>query len=83
MKNFLFIFLLGVLLTSCGESYDDAYSRGYGDGYATGYNSTCNIRTTLIAGDFDKRGYQDGYNKGRSVGSSDCRTDRANNNVRY
>ena len=45
-------------------------------------NSTCNIRTTLIAGDFDKRGYQDGYNAGYSVGSSDCRTDRANGRVR-
>ena len=36
-----------------------------------------------IAGDFDKRGYQDGYNAGRSDGSNDCIVDRANDNVRY
>ena len=83
MRRLLFLFATIILLTSCSESYDDAYSRGYGDGYASGYNSTCNIRTTLIAGDFDKRGYQDGYNAGRSDGSNDCIVDRANDNVRY
>jgi hypothetical protein len=82
MIKYAYILPLVLLLTSCGESYIDAYSRGYGDGYASGYNTTCNIRSTLIAGDFDKKGYKDGYDDGRRVGSSDCLTDRANGRVR-
>ena len=61
-----------VLIQGCGESYDAAYDRGQDDGYAVGYNTTCRIRATLIAGDWDVPGYKEGYNQGYVDGSNDC-----------
>ncbi len=55
------------------ESREDAYARGYGDGYAAGYNTTCEIRATLIAGDWDKDGYSDGYRSGYQEGALACK----------
>lgn len=63
-------------LTGCGESADSARDRGYDDGYAAGYNTTCQIRSTLIAGDWDNRHYSEGYNAGYADGSAACLTSR-------
>lgn len=61
-------------LTGCFESGSSAYQRGYGDGYASGYNTTCKIRSTLIAGDFDNKHYSRGYEVGYADGAADCRS---------
>ena len=68
------ILSLLITLNGCGESFDSAYDRGLDDGYAAGYNTTCNIRATLISGDWDVPGYQEGYNRGYAEGSRDCRS---------
>ena len=59
-------------MISCGESQDSAYDRGYDDGYAVGYNTTCQIRSTLIAGDWDNKHYSRGYADGNSAGTQAC-----------
>ena len=60
-------------LTGCFESSSSAYQRGYGDGYASGYNTTCKLRSTLIAGDFENKHYSRGYEVGYADGAADCR----------
>ena len=57
------------------EGFDDAYDRGYSDGYAAGYNTTCEIRATMIAGDWDIDGYKSGYDSGYADGSEQCKVD--------
>jgi hypothetical protein len=52
MKRFGWIVLVAIVSCSEREGYDSAYDRGYSDGYATGYNTTCEIRATLISGDW-------------------------------
>ena len=64
-----------LILSSCTDP-DERYDVGYDDGYAVGYNSTCEIRTTLIEGDFDNSHYQRGYDDGYRAGSEDCRRSR-------
>jgi len=59
-------------LLSCGD-YEGDYDRGFGDGHAAGYNTTCEIRTTLISGDWDNKGYSDGYADGYDIGASECK----------
>lgn len=75
MKIFLkliFIISFSSFLIACGESSDSAYDRGYDDGYAVGYNSTCNIRSTMVAGDWDNKHYSEGYADGSIDGSRAC-----------
>lgn len=69
--TFISIVLL-FFIVSCGESSDSAYDRGYDDGYAVGYNTTCQIRSTLIAGDWDNKHYSRGYADGNSAGTQAC-----------
>jgi len=45
---------------------------GYDDGYAAGYNTTCEIRATLIEGDWDSEANSRGYNTGYADGSAAC-----------
>ena len=70
----LSLFLLVSTLTGCFESSTSAYERGYSDGYASGYNTTCKIRSTLIAGDFDNKHYTRGYEEGYASGARACRS---------
>ena len=75
MKIFLkiiFIISFSSFLIACGESSDSAYNRGYDDGYAVGYNSTCNIRSTMVSGDWDNKHYSEGYADGTIDGSRAC-----------
>lgn len=71
--------LLGVIpllaLDAC-EGADSAFDRGYGDGYAVGYNATCEIRTTLVAGDWDNKHYSRGFADGQTDGAIACINDR-------
>lgn len=66
------------LLTSC-EDYEAEYDRGYSDGYAAGYNTACEIRATLISGDWDSTGYSEGYSRGQSDGIEECNRERRDN----
>ena len=68
--------LFAVTLLSCGESSESAYDRGYDDGYAVGYNTTCKIRATMIAGDWDNPNYSRGYADGNTAGSIACNANR-------
>jgi|TARA_B110000902_G_scaffold239505_1_gene288220 hypothetical protein len=72
MKNVFMGFAI-LLLTSCSDNSDARYDSGYSDGYATGYNTTCEIRATLIAGDWDDEHYSRGYREGYASGSYDCK----------
>jgi hypothetical protein len=76
MHRLFFIALLLISSCSAGESYDSGYNRGYSDGYATGYNTTCEIRATLIAGDWETNGYKPGYDAGYAAGSEQCKVDK-------
>lgn len=64
--------LFALLLCACGESSDTRYNNGYSDGYAEGYNTTCQIRATMVAGNWDDKHYSRGYNEGRNRGAADC-----------
>ena len=68
----IFIISFSSFLIGCGESSDSAYNRGYDDGYAVGYNSTCNIRSTMVSGDWDNKHYSKGYADGTIDGSRAC-----------
>ena len=70
-----FSILMVGLLQGCSSS-DEDYDYGYNDGYASGYNTTCNIRATLIKGDWDNEDYSSGYRAGYSSGSFDCRNEQ-------
>ena len=71
-----------VLIAGCGESSDAAYDRGYDDGYAVGYNTTCEIRATLVAGDWDNKHYSLGYSEGQVAGTIACNNDKREGTVR-
>lgn len=68
-------FLAGSL-TACGESAQDRRDAGYADGYAVGYNTTCQIRETMIHGDWGDAKYSEGYAAGMVEGISACNRDR-------
>jgi len=70
--NRLILIIFFAILSGCFSS-DDDYDYGYGDGYAAGYNTTCNIRASLIKGDWDNEDYSRGYRLGYADGSYDCR----------
>lgn len=69
--KYLPIIALPLLLTAC--SSEDKYDVGYDDGYAAGYNTTCQIRATMIEGDWDSESYSNGYQRGYQAGSLACR----------
>ena len=71
--KFLNILFLPLLLMGCFGSSDEDRSRGYSDGYAAGYNTTCNIRATLISGEWSNSDYTSGYNQGYAAGAYACR----------
>jgi hypothetical protein len=70
-----FIALSFVMIACSSDGYDQAYDRGYGDGYAVGYNTTCEIRATMISGDWDTEGYKSGYDVGYVAGEKQYKLD--------
>ena len=85
MPQLIIIGLIIFGFSKCSDSsfeLKDKYDSGYGDGYAVGYNSTCNIRTTLIDGDWSSESYTRGYNDGKYDGSVDCNVDRKNGRIK-
>lgn len=76
-KRFTVVKITGMLafislLAACGPSPESRYDSGYSDGYAEGYNTTCEIRATLVEGDWEDENYSRGYNDGRQNGASAC-----------
>lgn len=66
---------LPIFLAACdSEEKKDA---GYSDGYAVGYNTACEIRATLINGDFDNASYAAAYANGQTDGIVACNADKA------
>jgi hypothetical protein len=64
-------------LLACRPDPEERYDVGYDDGYAVGYNTACQIRATLIEGDFDNADYARGYSQGTTDGVMACNADRA------
>lgn len=73
-------FVLVAALSGCNEDEDERLDVGYDGGYAAGFNTTCEIRTTLIEGDWDSEAYTRGYNAGYSDGSTACLAERQKSN---
>lgn len=73
--------LLAIVLVVSGcEDKEAAYDSGYGDGYAVGYNTTCQIRRTLIEGNWSSESYSKGYEAGMVAGINACNARRRNSN---
>ena len=73
--------VIAVALVGCSEG-GGGYEAGYDDGLAVGYNTECEIRTTLIEGNFDNASYARGYAEGQAAGIIACNNDRAAGRVR-
>lgn len=71
MYKTLFFTLAVLALSSCTDS-EERESAGRSDGYAVGYNTTCEIRATLVEGDWDDPDYSRGYNEGYAEGARAC-----------
>ena len=67
--------ICAVILSGCGD--DIGYDERYSDGYAVGYNTACQIRATLVHGEFDNKDYAKGYGAGQTDGIMACNRDRA------
>lgn len=73
--------MLAILaVAGCGASDASRYDSGHGDGYAAGFNTTCEIRSTMIAGDWDDEDYTRGYHDGYADGAADCVAQRSSGN---
>jgi hypothetical protein len=51
-----------VALVACEA--EPGYDAGYSDGYAATYNTACNIRGTMIHGNWNSAQYSNGYADG-------------------
>ena len=69
-------FALMITLSGCDE-FKDKKEAGYSDGYAVGYNAACEIRATLVDGDFKNSSYAAAYASGQTDGIMACNTDKA------
>ena len=77
-----FVLALGLnALVGCADP-DERTDVGYSDGYAVGYNTACEIRATLIDGDFENKHYAAAYASGQTDGIIACNADRAAGGVR-
>ena len=72
MKLLVVAFIIFAVYTFITPSPDERFDTGYSDGYASGYNTTCEIRATLVEGDWENQHYKSRYIQGRSAGAADC-----------
>ncbi|OYW53040.1 MAG: hypothetical protein B7Y80_18965 [Hyphomicrobium sp. 32-62-53] len=70
--------IVALALAGCDRKPKLGYDNGRSDGYAVGYNTTCQIRTTLIAGEWDNEEYSRGYRDGYAAGALDCTNSKRN-----
>lgn len=75
MRLIVFLAIAVIGLSGC-DQFKDKYNTGYSDGYAVGYNTTCQIRATLIEGDWDNQSYKQGYDRGYIDGAATCRASK-------
>ena len=61
------------LLFVSGCDSKDWSDAGYSDGFAVGYNTTCEIKATLIEGNWDNEEYSEAYEVGYADGAIACR----------
>ncbi len=66
---------LVLLLAGCAAG-SATYDSGRNDGYAVGYNTACEIRATMIEGDWDSAEYARGYAAGVTAGIQACNAER-------
>ena len=57
MKRLLTTLVILTGLVACDDA-DERFDVGYSDGVAVGYNTACQIRATLVEGDFDNVDYE-------------------------
>lgn len=69
------LLLLCATIIGCADA-DERYDTGYDDGFAVGYNTACEIRATLIEGDFENKDYARGYAQGQTDGIMQCNSDK-------
>ncbi len=72
------LIVIGVIVWFLSDGNGSRYDSGYDDGYAVGYNTTCEIRGTLIAGEWGNKHYSRGYADGIVDGIKACIADRRN-----
>ena len=72
------LFLATTLVAAGCEDKAAVYDSGYSDGYAVGYNTACQIRQTLIEGNWSSEAYSKGYSAGKVAGINACNTKRRN-----
>ncbi len=66
-----------LILPLAGCIFDsDQRDAGYQDGYAVGYNTACEIRATMINGEWGNSTYSEGYASGVTDGIIACNRDR-------
>ena len=75
MKRLLTTLVILTGLVACDDA-DERFDVGYSDGVAVGYNTACQIRATLVEGDFDNVDYARGFAKGKADGVAACYADR-------
>ncbi len=75
MAGNLALLLFSSTMTGCANS-EASYDSGYSDGYAVGYNTACQIRATMIEGDWDSAEYSRGYADGQTAGTIACNNER-------
>lgn len=73
--HYLALTLIWVGLGGCADGEERA-DVGYSDGYAVGYNTACEIRATLVEGDFKDERYAAAYARGQVDGIQGCHADR-------
>ena len=66
-RHFVLLVLLFSSLNACDSK--DWEAAGYQDGYAVTINTACNIRGTLVSGNFEKPAYARGYSRGTNAAS--------------
>jgi len=64
-----------LVLLGCDDS-EERYNAGYSDGYAVGYNTACQIRATLVEGEYSNADYARGFAQGQTDGIIACNADR-------
>ena len=75
MARWILVFatvVLVALFMDCSCDNEASYEKGYDDGYAVGYNTACEIRATIITGDWSNASYSEGYADGVDNGIKDC-----------
>ena len=67
--------MVATLVVAGCEDRKAEHDSGYADGYTVGYNTACQIRQTLIDGNWSSEAYSTGYAAGMTAGIDACNTE--------